>query len=65
MSYFLSGAKLWPKRHFSYLYGGHLENVSYKQLLFSIIWFIDPESMEVDTEIVFLSGLEAKILRKT
>ena len=36
--------------------GDHLENLSYKQLVFSIIWFIDPESMEVDTKIVFLIG---------
>ena len=53
------------KRHFSYVYGGHLENVSYKQLVFIIIWFIDPESMEVDTKMVFLIGLEAKIFGKT
>ena len=64
MRYFIYGAKLWPETPL-FVYGGHLENVSYKQLVFIIIWFIDPESMEVDTKIVFLIGLEAKLLRKT
>ena len=37
MRYVLSGVKLAKNVTFLFLYGGHLENVSYKQLLFSII----------------------------
>ena len=32
---------------------------------FIIIGFLDPENMGVDTKIVFLNGLEAKILPQT
>ena len=32
---------------------------------FIIIGFLDPENMGVDTKIVFLNGLEAKILPNT
>ena len=53
------------KHHFSHLYGDHLENVTYIQLYFIIIGFIDPENMRVYTKILYLSGLEAKILPKT
>ena len=53
------------KYHFSYAYGGRIENLSYIQLLFFIIGFPDPENMGVDTKIALLNGLEAKILPKT
>ena len=56
--------EIMAKHHFSYEYGGHLENVSYIQLLF-IIGFRGPENIGVDNKIVFLNGLEAKILPKT
>ena len=53
------------KCHFSYLHGGHLENVAYFQFFLMFIGFVDHESMEIFTKIVFLTGLEAKILPKT
>ena len=62
---FLILAKLWPKHHFLYLYGGHFENVQHMQLYVINIGFLDPENMGVDTKIVFLSDLDAKIWPKT
>ena len=63
--YFLSGRNFDLKFHFSYLHGGHLENVAYFQFFLMFIGFVDHESMEIYTKIVFLTGLEAKILPKT
>ena len=58
-------SEMTAKPHFSYLYGGHLENVSYIQLLFYHYWIPGScENMTVDTKIVFLSGLLVKIFPK-
>ena len=57
ISVLIRGRHFGLKRNFSYLYGGHLENLSYMQLLFSIIGFLDREINVVDIKIVFLSGL--------
>ena len=53
------------KCQFSYLHGGHLENVAYFQFFLMFIGIVDHESMETYTKIVFLTGLEPKILPKT
>ena len=58
-------SEMTASRHFAYLHGGHLENVSYFQLFLFFIGFVDHESMEIYIKIVFLTGLEAKILPKT
>ena len=54
-----------PKRYFSYLYGGHLETCHTYNFYLIIIGFLDPENMRVDTNIVFLSGLQVKTSPKT
>ena len=38
----------------------HLEKVAYFQFFLMFIGFVDHESMEIYTKIVFLTGLEAK-----
>ena len=53
------------KRHFSYLYGGHLETCHTYIFYFIIIGFLDPENIRVYTKIVFLTGLQVNTSPKT
>ena len=57
--------KMTAKRYFSYLYGGHRENVSHIQLNVIIIGFLDPENIGIDTNVVFLSSLQVKTSPET
>ena len=57
--------KLWRNTTFRMYVAAILKTCHKYNFFFIIIGFPDPENMRVDTEIVFLNGLEAKILPKT
>ena len=58
-------SEMTAKRHFSYLYGGHLETCHTYIFYFIIIGFLDPENIRIYTKIVLLSGLQVKTSPKT
>ena len=58
-------SEMTAKRHFSYLYGGHLETCHTYIFYFIIIGFLDPENIRIYTKIVFLTGLQVKTSPKT
>ena len=57
--------KLWRNTTFRTYMAAILKTCHTYNFYFIIIGFPDPENMGVDTKIVFLNGLEAKILPKT
>ena len=57
--------KLWRNTTFRMYMAAILKTCHTYKFYFIIIGFPDPENMGVDTKIVFLNGLEAKLLPKT